>query len=470
MKQALTLNLEKDELLARADELEVPLPGQPSEKPVSPCDRPVALTATEQLGLSADNTRIFLDAGQRERQRLAQSLRNAAKAYEDVDEEGAAALDTGNGSMSPMAAGLADGDLDRVTLTDTPVVAQSQDENGVDYTEVKQAALEIETGDQGASFDRFANEWTAHQRTLLQAASRFRPFQHWDGAATASVEDALDAHRSWLYQMADVCGTMARQAQDITSVHRRAALEHPKFADLENWENEYKIVNEQFRAGAPGFSEAHLRLNRWYWTAQEKSEEVGAEYDKKAPIPPVNPPKAPAAIRIAEPGPSPNPDPQPEPQPDWSVDQFPNVPTGGMPIGGMPTGVDGATLPDASAGAPSQPKGWGVKPASFGGGGIGRGLPPITPNLGDWTFPSAPTSPTAAGPGRGIPGAGAMGAGAGMGMAPAGPGGQPQGGGKGKRAQEADDALYTEERPWTEGVIGLLGSKTKTATPKGTSG
>jgi hypothetical protein len=450
MTQTRTLNVEKQELVARADELEAPLPGQPSEKPMSPCALAVAGTAAEQLALSADNMRIYLDVAQRERQRLAQSLRNAAKAYGDVDNDAEAALNTGNGSVSPVTAGLVDGGLDPVTLTDTQLAAPGSDEL---YKEVKQAAREIETGDQGASFDRFANEWIAHQRALLEAAYRFRPFQHWDGEAAAAVEAAFDAHRSWLYQMADLCGTMIRQAQGVTSVHRWAIPEHPSLSYLLTLDDYVKAAQE---AGADTYVRSLLEL---YAKHQAKSEEVGAEYAKKAAIPPVNPPKPPAAFRIAEPQPSsPDPEPQPGPEPDWSLDEFPSVPTGGMPTGGMPTGGDGATLTDALPGAPSLPTGSGVKPASFGGGGIGGGVPPMSdlihrPNYREWTFAPAPASPAAAGPGRGIPGVGGA-MGGGMGMAPMGQGGQPQGGGKGKRAQHPDESLYTEERPWTEPIIG----------------
>jgi len=449
MTQTLTLNVEKQEILARADELEAPLPGQPSENPMSPCALAVAGVAAAQLALSADNVRIYLDVSQRERQRLAQSLRNAAKAYEDADEDAAAALNADNDSTSPVTAGLVDGDLDPVTLTHTPLAAQGNDGH---YQEVKQTATEIETGDHGRSFDRFANQWTAHQRTLLEAAYRFRPFQHWDGEATPAVEAAFDAHRSWLYQMADLCGTMAQQAQGVTSVHRWAVSEHASSSYITTLESYLKAAQE---AGADSYVDSLMKL---YGELQARSEEVGAEYAKKAAIPPVSPPKPPAAVRIPEPEPTPKPEPQPEPEPapDSSLDEFPGVPTGETPTGGMPTGGDGATLTDALAGAPSLPAGSGVKPASLAASGIGGGVPPNLidrPNYREWSYPPAPASPAAGGPGRGMPGlGGAMGGP--MGMAPMAPGGQPQGGDKGRRALHADESLYTEERPWTEPVIG----------------
>ena len=59
----------------------------------------------------------------------------------------------------------------------------------------------------------------------------------------------------------------------------------------------------------------------------------------------------------------------------------------------------------------------------------------------------------AAGLGRGVPGAaGAMGGG-GMGM-PMAPGAAGQGRSKGKHAKPDEESLYTEDRSWTEAVIG----------------
>lgn len=56
--------------------------------------------------MSADNVRLYLSVGERERRRLAQSLRKAAKAYEENDENAAEALSTGT-SMPDVAPRLA---------------------------------------------------------------------------------------------------------------------------------------------------------------------------------------------------------------------------------------------------------------------------------------------------------------------------------------------------------------------------
>lgn len=122
------------------------------------------------------------------------------------------------------------------------------------------------------------------------------------------------------------------------------------------------------------------------------------------------------------------------------------------------TGIPG--MP--STGRPSGSGGPSVKAASYGGGGGGGGVPsmplgPATPgegSLGAGAPGSGAGAGAGAGAGRGIP-AGAMGGmgGAPMGGAP-GAGGKGQQEGKGKRGPQEDEALYTEDRAWTEAVIG----------------
>jgi hypothetical protein len=111
-------------------------------------------------------------------------------------------------------------------------------------------------------------------------------------------------------------------------------------------------------------------------------------------------------------------------------------------------------LPAAGKGLPS------MKPASFGGGGGAGGGVPKMP-LGSWGDSGAATAGAAAGPGRSVPvppAYAALGKGAGGGMGggmPMGGGGHGQGQGAGKgKAMGEQQALYTERRQWTEGVIG----------------
>lgn len=140
-------------------------------------------------------------------------------------------------------------------------------------------------------------------------------------------------------------------------------------------------------------------------------------------------------------------------------------------IPSLPDDGDAATDDDLNtAGIPGMPStgrtsgsgGPSVKAASYGGGGGGGGVPsmplgPATPgegSLGGGAPGSGAGAGAGAGAGRGIP-AGAMGGmgGAPMGGAP-GAGGKGQQEGKGKRGPQEDEALYTEDRAWTEAVIG----------------
>jgi hypothetical protein len=94
-----------------------------------------------------------------------------------------------------------------------------------------------------------------------------------------------------------------------------------------------------------------------------------------------------------------------------------------------------------------------MRAASVGGGG---GVPSMP------LQPPAPAEGAGSAAGRGGPnlggaapaGGAAMGGRGGMGMAPmAGQGGKAEDS-KAKRAQQDEEALYAEDRPWTEAVIG----------------
>jgi hypothetical protein len=452
MTQTLTVNVEYEELMTRADEVEAPILGVPTENPAAPCALAMITTAAAQLEMSADNLRTYLFAGERERRRLAESLRNAAKAYEQVDEVAAQAVKTGDGSVSPVMPDLTDSDLDAVTLTDTPVVTSSNDG---DFTEVKQAAWEIEQTDNGAAFLTFADAWTALQRTLLEARDRFRPFVYWDGDACAAVEQNFDEHRSWLYDMADSCGKVASQARGVTSAHRSNAPQHPPY---------YKIVGYEEFYSDPSLTPADkANVMTTYASFQQESEEVLGEYAKQAalPLPPLQPPWPPTALRIAEPVP-PTAAPELPENPgqlpwDESPTGIPSGPSAGMPT--MPATPDDSTptdeLTDASgAWAPSGSTASGVKPASF-GGGVGAPPMPLQPPA----IAEGGSQPAGAGRPAGLTGMplgarGGMGAGGtGMPMG-GGQGANGQNNGKGKRIQQGDEALYKEDRQWTAPVIG----------------
>lgn len=171
MTQSQTVTVDQQEILNRANEVEAPMADPPTDVPITPCELTAAKNAAQQLVLSADNMREYLAAGAKERQRLATSLRNAAKAYGEVDEEAATALDNdGEGTVQAESAGAVGGDSS-AELTDTPRVATAGEPN---FMDLKEAARKLETGDQGASLAHFADGWNTFNLTLQGDVKRFR--------------------------------------------------------------------------------------------------------------------------------------------------------------------------------------------------------------------------------------------------------------------------------------------------------
>ena len=479
------LNVELEELLARATELEQPISGMPTDNPLPLCDLALAEAAATQLGLSADSMRLYLEVGERERSRLAESLINAAKAYEEYDEATAEAIaeDAPASAVAPKQAE----EVDTSKLTDTETAKGGAEDA---YLSVRQAAIALRAPDQGASFTRFSEQWAAYGLALQEAMTRLRPFEDWEGDAAAAVESSLEQHRQWMIRIAESCRTLAEQAPPVVDAHKVALAKHPTVEEAEFWE--YSINWYNSIAPVPS-RELCMRflgvpsLDHWYtndygglgWAAtgtyfmeqyailQQKSEEVRAEYAKKGNLPlrPVNPQKPPAAYRISAPSDEPlTEDPLASlaggATPGAGLPTMPTLPTlpSDMSAPEMPTMPDGV-LSGGVGGAPKLPSGGlGMRAASVGGVGGGVGAPsmplqpPVPAEGAGLGSAAARGGPNLAGVAPA--GGAAMGGRGGMGMAPmAGQGGKGEDS-KAKRAQQDEEALYAEDRPWTEAVIG----------------
>src|ERR1700761_3584166 len=150
-----TLNVEYEELLTRAAELERPLPTVPSTNPQGPCNLSFINDTAARLALNADTLRMYLKGCHREWQVLATSLRNAAKAYEEVDASAAEDIDKfmNNQSATGVTAPSLAADVEPWTA---PAPAAAAPPFEYPYYEVRQAARDIESGDQGTAFRAFA--------------------------------------------------------------------------------------------------------------------------------------------------------------------------------------------------------------------------------------------------------------------------------------------------------------------------
>jgi ESX secretion-associated protein EspB len=455
-----TLTVDYDELMQRADEIEAPVPGLPTEDAQAPCLLDMAIAAAQQLGLSATNMRTYLRTGvEREWPKLADTIRSVAKAYEEVDESAAMAI-TNETSVAAATYGSASDDLDAVVLTDTQV-AQSFPPA---YQDLKQRAWDIEHTDRGASLDNFAALWSAYRRTLLETVYRFRPFDTYDGDAAYALEQQMDKQRQWVYAMADACQTMIAQAQDLASTQRWALTQHILWDEYKLITYDYLVEFEELYEQHPEFQSAYME---YYLDWQTKSDEVIDEYQRQAALPllPINPTTPPYVQAPPEGGSG-----------GGSGGGTPDYPNGANPSDTLPSpsgaardAASSAATPDTTtdqppadpsayppAPLPASSTGAGVKPASFSGGGM-PSMPalPLEPAIDAGAAPR----PSGAGPMPGLVGAstggrGAMGGAGGGGMPMGGHGGQNQNDKKGKRIQQEEEAIYTEDRPWTAPVIG----------------
>ncbi|WP_422662270.1 PPE domain-containing protein, partial [Mycobacterium marinum] len=218
------LAVDPSEIVARATEVEAPIADPPGGAVLAACALDPAVAGATQLALSAESMRAYLQSGAQARQRLAQFMRDAAKAYEQIDEGAATALGTdGHGiGAPPVPAGT---DLAPVALSDTLTVAAAK--YPPDFTELKTAAQQLNKPDQGVSLKQFAHDWNAYNLTIQQALGRFRDFENWEGEAATAVQAAFDQHRDWLRLMARLSTTMAKQASGLEQAHHWAIGQHP---------------------------------------------------------------------------------------------------------------------------------------------------------------------------------------------------------------------------------------------------
>lgn len=465
MTQPQTMSVQYEELMARADELENLLPPPPpgnngfSGPGAPPCIFVDSIDATKQLSLSADNIRIYLNNGQQQWDILAQSLRDAAKAYEQTDTS--AADEISNGDSSPKTE-VPDQDPATTTTSSTVpptsynsyAVSKTSQTSG-NYYDVKDAAYDVGDYNAGVAVDAFATDWANYATPLEATTYAFRPFQYWEGAAAAAFESAFDQQRSWVVQMVPLCTDLAAQASTLVAATRTLYSTHPTYQQVTHAEQK--------------------KEQKKYASYQQASEEAIAQYNTDAGLPlrVTQPPAAPSAVGVGGSSGS-----SELPWDSYPIDGsgigdggtgtasdtlpsdgLPSTPTN--PAGGLPTGNDTSTatddaaaMPAAWTGAPVPSTTSGVKPASFGGGGMPS--MPLQPAV-DAGSPTPAAAARPAGPNGGIRGlGGAMSGRGGMGMAPMAPGaGQGQGqNGKGKRVAQDQQALYTEKRAWTSSVIG----------------
>jgi hypothetical protein len=380
------------------------------------------------------------------------------------------------------------------------------DELDKKFGDVKTVAQILKNGNQNAS-NSFRDQWSQYENQLRKLANRFKGFDDWDGEAATKVEKHFQRHIELINNLAGLCRTLSQNAQTVKDAYVAAEAEHPTLAQVEAV---YKKLEFASKRTQTEYNDAMAELEK----LQVKSQTALNNYRQKVIFSSLDKPAVPDRVngdlfltteQISERNRK-----QQQEQLKRERDAL---------IDDMTGGPGGITQPDAAAlansaglGGPRVPspqkllsavnqaasmaKGMGHKPAP---GSAGTGLPPVdphgpkvapaaampghggggTPSLGGGLgkAPLQPPSLPGGGPGGGpgvaaasfTPGAAdanavgrAAGAGGGMGGAPMGgmgaKGGQ-DGAGKSKRYGDDDSALYTEQRAWTEGIIGITPRK-----------
>lgn len=448
---------------------------------------------------------------------------NAAKA---INHDGAASIEpvslggTGSaqpaGSLPPSGSVSGSADPGAATLGSDSAPAALSDTENAEFSTVGGRVQLLLKGDQGAALRSFADRWDNYRQLLTDCRVRFRPFKDWTGAARGKVEDNMGQQRSWCDTVSALCSQVSQQATAIADAHDAAVKAHPTNQGDPDTpagaETDLQTLGERFErywcdpsvrretptfyyniCGSTGWHEdATCHYNggtRCDWTQkandlngsknfekrykniQDLSDKAHDDYKTKvSSISTTSAPAPPAAYPISPPQPNPTPvDPVNPDNPHFPVmPQMPQMPM--MPP--MPdepdadalNGLTGAPARLASGVGGKPPSLGGVKPASLGGGGGGMPKMPLAPAAADaeaMAPRAAAAGPGGAGPGRGVPSGAMGGMPGGMPMAP-GAHGKGDNEGKGKRVQGEDDALYVEDRAWTEGVIGRRRAKDST--------
>lgn len=514
------LKVELDELMKRAAELEEfadkLVADFPADNPLPPCGLPFVLEGTRDAWQVIDSDRNLLKEAADNLRDLAESLINAAKAYEEFDESAAEALDEETQVQEVVPDQAVQ---DTTSARDSQNSTSSLDEKWTGEAEPLKSAHQIyEGGDGGTGYSVFADELSEKYANWLngevlkvssyETTGPFRGFAEWEGESATKVEADLETQRVWLKSFVEHCLDVAEKLNQVVVAYKLVTFtsSSPSWNVRRGFTLSFADANRAVKELAKHHSTnihplpevvKYYRVDPNYdaWTAsryvadnysdkglakiiqklQELSTAAQTEFKDKAQYDGF------ASIEEAAAGgtglgraPKPSYTIDPPSDTDTGTDTEVSDPSAdaGLSDAGLPT------MPSLPSDVPSDvPTDMSV-PTDGMVGGVGAGSSKLpagglggmrAASVGGGGVPSMPLQPPVAAEGAGsaagrggpnLGGAGAMGGAAmggrgGMGMVPpmAGQGGKGEDS-KAKRAQQDEEALYAEDRPWTEAVIG----------------
>jgi hypothetical protein len=475
---------------------------QPDAQAMPPDQLPLALAATANLNADAAQLQQYQKIAEAEGHRLGEMLDAAAKAYDEVDEKYKTALDDPQRHAMVEGITLPPPSTPLPPLPDGPPAPQALDASG--YSNIEQTHALLLSGSE-ASLRAAAVQWDLAADSA-EGARPERKTTDWEGEAADAAQKRLNDYSDWCTDLGAAWRRLSQAATKIADAHVTAVTEHtPLYLRY--------LAAKQALARLLAEGDARSQVQAQHVQAemaklQQESDQVRQNYAGQATFDPVKVDKPGFASRGGTAGgttsgsggggggggnpgggqPLGAPQPPSAPANPQGTDPLSaaQTPSGSSGSGGSPTGSGGSPAgkgggSPAGGGLPSGaglpggglPDGGlpdpalddpGVSPAGTGGGsgggaGGGGGAPgmPLQPSVGAETVGPAPGGARGGGSGA-IPasamGGGMAGMGGGMGGMGHGGGAQP---GKEKRRDPnlaPDEDLYTEDRPWTEGIIG----------------
>nr|WP_090278103.1 hypothetical protein [Mycolicibacterium komanii]CRL73466.1 PPE family protein [Mycolicibacterium komanii] len=449
---------------------------------------PSSAAAVANLNANARSLLEFQRWAEAENQRIAETLRIAADAYTRVDETNGRAIEDPARRAAVEAIAVPAPATPPPPLPNPVGAPQRVDAAG--YSDVHRTQVDLTAGDDGASLKAAMLQWGLAATRVRDNAPR-PPGGDWEGRAADAAYARMAEFGGWLEQLAEGWRDLAEAAAKIIAAHDSATSEHAGI------HGEYTALETQLRelaaqttvGNALATRNEMAKIQQRMQELQQRSDEVRQDYASGATFAPVRPempsgriadnagaaggfdgggrpPDSDAAGLAGKMAPSFG-----EQHPGGAAGgQRPSGQPGGAPSGGgTPSGGSGAgagTSGGASGSpAPNPSTDQRVRPAAArhgggagGGRGGGGGMPatPMSAPVTAETVAPAPAVPAAAGTAPGASADGRTVSGMGGGMAPmAHGGGAPQGKEKRRDPKLApDETLYTEDRPWTEAVVG----------------
>ncbi|OBK76376.1 hypothetical protein [Mycobacterium sp. 1164985.4] len=468
-----------------------------AEAVVPPDALPSSAAAVANLNANAQSLLEFQRWAETENQRVAEMLQIAADAYTEVDETCGRAIENPNRRAAVDAIAVPAPATPPPALPHPVGTPQPLDAAG--YSDVHETQADLVAGDNGASLKMAMLQWGLASNRARDAAPR-PPSGDWEGRAADAAYARMAEFSGWLEQLAEGWHDLAEAAAKIIAAHDAAKAEHAGI------HTEYAALETQLRelaaratvGNSVATSNDMAKIQRRMQELQQQSDDVRQDYASGATFSPVRPampsgPDADSAAVVGGPGGTES---QPGggragvplygPQPSGIADRTVGAGRsggaraggrapagGGAPTGGgAPSGGAAPAGGSAPAGAStSGPKSTEphVRPAAVGGaaagggrggGAAGGGGMPATPMSAPVTAETvapAPTVPAAAGAAPGSSTEGRAGTTMAGGMAPMAHGAGAQHGKEKRRDPRVapDEDLYTEDRPWTEAVVGI---------------